>query len=147
MTADELAALHAACFTVPRPWTAREFATFLASPQVLLVAAPQGFALGRVISDEAELLTIAVDPAARRRGTGQALLSDLMALVTTRGAREMFLEVSRENDSAITLYRTMGFTEAGIRKAYYSDAGRPIDALVMRRELSAEDLVTTVFPM
>ena len=147
MTADELAAFHAACFTVPRPWTVQEFATFLASPQVLLVAAPQGFALGRVVSDEAELLTIAVDPAARRRGTGRALLSDLMTQATTRGAREMFLEVSRENDSAIALYRTMDFAEAGLRKAYYSDAGRPIDALIMRRELASADPVTPFFPI
>lgn len=146
MTAAELAALHAACFSVPRPWTAQEFATFLAMPQVLLTGAPQGFALGRVIFDEAELLTIAVDPAARRRGTGRALVSDLMAGATARGARAMFLEVSRENGAAIALYRASGFAEAGFRKAYYSDAGRPIDALVMRRDLSAVGPDSTVFP-
>lgn len=146
MTADDLAALHAACFTVPRPWTAEEFAALLSSPHILLVAAPQGFALGRVIAGEAELLTIAVHPAARRRGAGRALLSDMIARTARRGARAMFLEVSTENDSAIALYRAAGFTSSGRRKAYFSDGGRPVDALVMRLDIPSDPAAAPVFP-
>lgn len=137
MTAAELAALHAQCFTVPRPWSAAEFAAFLASPHVVLLTAPQGFALGRVIADEAELLTIAVAPDERRRGTGRALLAALLTAVAERGAKTIFLEVSVENESAIALYRSAGFADSGRRKAYYRDADRAIDALVLQRPVGS----------
>lgn len=138
MTADELAALHALSFTVPRPWTASEFESLLTSPQVALITAAQGFALGRVIADEAELLTIAVHPDARRKGTGRKLLSGLINQTAARGASALFLEVSARNDSAIALYRAAGFSEVGRRKAYYSDGAARIDALVMRLEIGAK---------
>lgn len=63
----ELAALHARCFTSPRPWLAREFAALLGHASIFLCHAPQGFLLGRVVVDEAELLTLAVTPEARRQ--------------------------------------------------------------------------------
>ena len=45
----------------------------------------------------------------------------------------MFLEVRVDNDAAITLYRSEGFTTLGRRKGYY-DHGR-VDAEVLRRAL------------
>ncbi len=146
MTADELAALHAACFTVPRPWTSAEFASLLASPTVVAITTTHGFALGRVTADEAELLTIAVHPDARRQGTGRKLLSDLIDRIAARGATALFLEVSAENDSAIALYRAAGFAEAGRREAYYSDGRRRIDALVLRLEIGTERGLVPDFP-
>ena len=137
MTADQLAALHALAFTVPRPWGAAEFTALLASPHVILVAEPDGFALGRVIADEAELLTIAVHPAARRRGVGRRLLTELIDQTASRGAGRMFLEVSAENDSAIALYLRAGFTQVALRKSYFTSGDRRIDALVLQRILGA----------
>lgn len=133
MTPETLAAIHAASFTFPRPWTAGEFADLLASPLVVLVSGPEGFTVGRVIADEAELLTIAVLPDARRKGIGRTLLSGLVAEVEARGALRLFLEVSVENDSAIALYRGAGFARIGLRRGYFSDAGRAVDALVMQK--------------
>ncbi|MDX5350628.1 MAG: GNAT family N-acetyltransferase, partial [Paracoccaceae bacterium] len=76
MTAAELAILHARCFSTPRPWTQAEFAGFLSDPLVfLLVESDAGFLLGRAVAGEAELLTLAVAPEARRRGLGQRLVS------------------------------------------------------------------------
>lgn len=135
MTPSALAALHAASFTMPRPWTVEEFAALLASPFVVLVTAPEGFALGRVVADEAEMLTIAVAPAARRAGIGRSLLSGLVTEVATRGAASLFLEVSVENDPAIALYRKAGFAETGRRRGYFSDGGRAVDALTMRLDI------------
>ena len=75
MTPEDLAALHARCFTIPRPWSAAEFAGFLADPLAfLLVEGDAGFLLGRAVAGEAELLTLAVAPEARRRGLGQRLV-------------------------------------------------------------------------
>lgn len=128
-----LAALHAAAFTVPRPWTAEELAALLAHPGAVLAAAEQGFALARVAADEAELLTIAVAPAARRRGLGRQLLARVLTAAAGRGARSVFLEVAADNAPARALYAMAGFAEAGRRRGYYGGA----DALVLRRPLAS----------
>ena len=66
MTPEDLAALHARCFDSPRPWSADEIASLLAGRGTFLLEAPHGFLMGRAIAGEAELLTVAVDPQARR---------------------------------------------------------------------------------
>lgn len=134
MTPAALAAIHAACFTVPRPWSAAELADLIASPSTLLAEASDGFALARVAADEAELLTIAVRPEARGRGLGSALLRDVLAAAAARGAGRMVLEVAADNAAALALYRREGFAECGRRKGYYAAPdGRRIDALIMAR--------------
>ena len=57
-----MAALHAACFAFPRPWSAAEFAALLADPLVFVQTLPGGFVMGRAVAGEAELLTVAVAP-------------------------------------------------------------------------------------
>ena len=134
MTPEALARLHAACFTVPRPWTAEEFAQVLAGPGVALVPRPEGFALGRIAAGEAELLTLAVDPARRRRGAGRALLAAFEARARAEGAAEAALEVAEGNAAARALYAGAGWREAGRRPGYYADGQ---DALVLRKALDA----------
>ena len=77
MAPEALAALHARAFAggVPRPWSAAEFAALVGEAATLIAARDGGFALGRVAGPEAELLTLAVDPDARRRGIGSALVA------------------------------------------------------------------------
>ena len=60
-----MAAIHAEAMAVPPPWGAPTFEGFLAFPGTVLAAEAEGFALGRVVADEAELLTLAVRPEAR----------------------------------------------------------------------------------
>lgn len=134
--ARDLADLHARCFTSPRPWSAEEFAALLADASVFLCHAPQGFLLGRVAADEAELLTLAVAPEARRQGTGRRLLDDFHAECRRRGAVTAFLEVAADNLPAIALYAAAGWHESGRRRGYYRrpDAA-PCDALILRRDL------------
>ncbi len=136
MTPDALAALHAAAFTDQRPWSAVEFTTLLASPHVYLIAQPKGFALGRVILDEVELLTIATAPDARRQGIGRTLLAAFEAKALNRGARMAHLEVAADNRAARALYAAAGWEDAGRRPAYYPrhDAP-PADALLMQKRL------------
>lgn len=127
-----LAAMHHACFTAPRPWSEAEIAGLLADPTVFLLEAPAGFLMGRAVAGEAELLTLAVDPAARRTGTGRALVARFLDEARARGGETAFLEVSAENDAAIALYDSAGFVTAGRRRGYYATSdGRRIDALVM----------------
>ena len=132
MTPDSLAALHAACFTSPRPWTAVEFADLLSNPFVFLLTEPGGFMMGRVIADEAEVLTIAVDPTLRQKGIGARLINRFLSESASRGAVSAFLEVAEGNTGARALYARSGFTESGRRRGYYHHPdGSPDDALVM----------------
>jgi len=95
--------------------------------------APAAFVLARAAADEAEILTLAVLPAAQRQGLAQNLLQAAMATARSRGAATMFLEVSPQNTPALTLYTQSGFTQVGRRPRYYPGGG---DALVLRRTLS-----------
>ena len=136
MTPDALASLHALCFETPRPWAADEFASLLASKGVFLHSTDAGFALGREIVGEVELLTLAVDPTYQRQGNGRILLTGFETEAIQRGAREAFLEVSQVNVAARALYHSAGYTESGRRAAYYSPPSGPkIAAIVMRKPL------------
>jgi ribosomal-protein-alanine N-acetyltransferase len=133
VTPAELSAIHAACFTTPRPWTEAEFAGYLTNRHVFLLEEEGGFLLGRVIADEAELLTIAVAPVARRAGIGRRLVRGFLAEAARRGAVTAFLEVADTNAPAIALYRAAGFAASGRRKGYYTlPEGGAVDAIVMQ---------------
>lgn len=133
---EELARLHARCFTTPRPWNSAEFADLIASPLCFLCCRAGGFVLGRAIAGEAELLTIAVAPEARRGGIGRALMADFAAAARARAAETAFLEVAQDNAAARALYEADGWQAAGKRRGYYhTPDGRAIDAVVMCRPL------------
>ncbi|MDU8928785.1 GNAT family N-acetyltransferase [Alisedimentitalea sp. MJ-SS2] len=138
MTPEDLAILHALAFTRQRPWTAEEFTSLLDSPHVFLCIGPHSFALGRAVAGEAELLTLATDPAHQRKGLGRARLTDFLNQATHMGATEAFLEVDQRNDTAVALYKHAGFTIIATRPAYYTlRDGTRADALVMVRPLPA----------
>ena len=137
MTPGALAALHAAAFADARPWSAREFQDLLASPHVFLCPETNGFALGRVIADEAELLTLAVHPAKRRDGLGHHLLTAFENTARVRGAIRAFLEVAADNNAAIGLYSKAGYTLSGRRPGYYAKTdGSRVDACLMDKLLT-----------
>lgn len=130
MTPEALAALHAECFDdAPRPWSAQEFAALLDGPGVFLLTRPAAFLLGRCIADEAELLTLAVAPKARRKGLGRALTQGFAETARHRGAASGFLEVAANNPAAQALYRGLNWQKAGQRPNYYG-AGK--HALILR---------------
>ena len=80
---------------------------------------------------EAEIHTIGIDPAHRRRGIGRSLLRGLLAVADAAGAA-VFLEVRTDNEPARALYEAEGFTVVGLRRRYYRPSGA--DAHTMRRE-------------
>jgi ribosomal-protein-alanine N-acetyltransferase len=127
-----LAALHAACF--PDPWNAAAISALLVAPDSFAYAHEDGFVLARAAGGEAEILTLAVAPAARGQGLGRRLLHAAVARARELGAETMFLEVGTENPAALALYARLGFTKVGTRKGYY----RGGDALVLRLPLVGE---------
>ena len=88
--------------------------------------------LARVAADEAEVLTLAVDPAVQRHGFGRALLGQALATARQRGASAIFLEVASGNGPGRALYAAAGFVTVGHRRGYYPGGG---DALVLQRPL------------
>lgn len=79
---------------------------------------PRGFAIWRTISDESELLLIAVHPDAQGQGIGHALVEDFLVGAGREGAARLHLEV-RDGNPAGRLYESFGFEQAGRRRAYY----------------------------
>jgi ribosomal-protein-alanine N-acetyltransferase len=130
-----LAALHAVAFAPPDAWGADALSLMLGLEGGYgFMVENLGFILARAVAGEAEVLTLAVAPAARRSGVGRALLEAALAQAFGKGVHEMFLEVSRNNTAALALYLSADFTEVGLRRRYYTDGS---DALVLRRNLSA----------
>jgi len=139
------ARIHAQSF--PHPWSAEEFEALLAGRDVIAHWAslgsfwragrtPVGFILSRRAADQAEILTIAVTPKARKRGIGAALLATHLPTLAAVGVKSLFLEVEAGNTAAIRLYQNFGFRQVGERKAYYRTAdGSRATALVLRRDL------------
>ena len=81
-----------------------------------------GFLVVRQIApDEREILNLAVDPSARRRGVARKLLETEMRRMKT----QWFLEVRASNSSAIELYERAGFRMAGRRESYYNNPAEP----------------------
>jgi ribosomal-protein-alanine N-acetyltransferase len=97
----------------------------------------RGFVLSRAAADEAEILTIAVDPALRKGGVGRDLLRAHLGQAAAAGARRLFLEVDADNAAALALYARFQFVKVGERKGYYKRPdGKAATALVMRRDLN-----------
>lgn len=141
---DRAARLHHEAF-VPmgeRGWTRQDLAGLLASPGCVGFLLTEstfdiGMAICRVVADEAELLTVAVDPGHRRRGAARRLLDAVVAHARGGGARSLFLEVGADNPGARTLYDSLGFGIVGRRPGYYERTGRPdADAFIMRLTLN-----------
>jgi ribosomal-protein-alanine N-acetyltransferase len=130
-----MAALHAACFELPPPWSAQELAVTQEGRFSFTLERPGGFLMGQVVAGEAELLTLAVDPHARRQGIGRALVAAFLAEAKARGGESAFLDVAEGNAAARALYLAMGFAETGRRRGYYRGAGRAEDAILMGRAL------------
>jgi ribosomal-protein-alanine N-acetyltransferase len=85
--------------------------------------------LGRKPPFEYEVHTIGVDPAYQGQGIGRRLLDKLLQFAD---GGVVYLEVRTDNEAAIALYRSVGFTQVGLRRRYYRVSGA--DAYTMRRD-------------
>jgi [ribosomal protein S18]-alanine N-acetyltransferase len=136
--AQRCAELEAQLFDGDDPWPAAAFTRELASAHNRYVGARIGETLvgyagisrlGRRPPFEYEVHTIGVDPAYQGQGIGRRLLNGLLDFADG-GA--VYLEVRTDNEAAIALYHSAGFTQIGLRRRYYRVSGA--DAYTMRRE-------------
>ncbi len=139
--AARVSVLHATSFA--HGWDQPEVARMLADPAILSDGVfsgqsrlPCGFVMSRMAADEAEILTICIDPAQRGRGLGHLLLERHLSNLVRRGIAMLFLEVEDNNAAALALYRAFGFVKVGERPGYYPkpDGTRAL-ALILRRDL------------
>lgn len=137
--AELLSEIHGECFS--QAWSEKEFGRLMNSPGTSAIVdsiqnAPAGFVLFRKAADEAEIITLCVRPALRRRGRAKALVQHLAALLTKDGIKSLFIEVAVSNEAALALYQSCGFVKSGLRKSYYDlGNGAREDALIMRKGL------------
>ncbi len=130
-----VAELERNCFSMP--WSERSIAGELVNPLALwLVAVEDGKLVGYIgsqaVMDEADVMNVAVDMNYRRRGIGEALVKELVALLKKSGIRCLTLEVRAGNEPAVTLYEKLGFVQVGRRPGYYQKPKE--DALILRKE-------------
>lgn len=115
-------------------WTRSQCAGILPMDGVKLMLARDGpeivgFSLYRTISDDAELLLLAVAPESQRLGTGRRLLRHFIDDAKKNGAGRIHLEV-RDGNPAIRLYEAAGFVQSNRRRNYYHGrSGERFDAL------------------
>jgi len=137
-----LYALDQACFAPGISWSRAELQYFVKYPGNIALAAEDdqstltGFAIGGMHRRRGKvlgrLITIDVNPSLRRRGIGQALLSEIQGRLLHAGAAALLLEVAVDNLVAQRFYEKYGFVRTGRIPGYY--LGR-IDALVMEKQL------------
>jgi [ribosomal protein S18]-alanine N-acetyltransferase len=91
-----------------------------------------GYSLGVPTPDRRSgwLLALAVVPDQRGRGWGRRLTLASLCLLRSMGVAEVFLTVEPRNRTAMTLYRGIGFSVAGLHHNYLGDGE---DRVVMAR--------------
>lgn len=118
----------------------QNYDSFVAHPPKTKKSKPLGFVLARRIADEAEIITIAISPDARRKGIASQLMRSVIRKLQYDRTSKLFLEVDEANSAAVAMYKALGFVQVGKREGYYSskkqDAAKKSTALVMQLELS-----------
>ena len=132
--AGVMAAIHRAAFPATEAWSRDVMLLQLGMPATFgLVCSRSGMILGRVAEDEAEILTLAVDPGQRRRGIGSALLGAAMLRAASLGAVSHVSGSRGEQRRGARPVRDARLYPAGLRRHYYTDG---TDALILRCTLS-----------
>lgn len=131
-----MAALHAAGFD--KGWPEGDMILHVQDDITVGIGNPlSGFLIIRPAEDQAELLTITTEPAARGQGLGKKLLIAGEQAAALQDINILFLEVAEDNDPAIALYRSCGYEAFGRRPAYYRRANGRVAALTFRKKLDA----------
>lgn len=111
--AAKVASLEAEIFS--QPWSENAFWDSLCLPDtIFLVAEESGVIQGYIgmylAADEGEITNVAVDPACRRRGIGEGLLTEMKKRAADHKIARIVLEVRVSNEGAIRLYEKQGFS-------------------------------------
>ena len=126
---EKLSNLHKKCFP-NRPWSADDFRD-LKNSGCEIIMSENGFIVYRIVVDEAEIITIGVNPEKRRQGIASAMIGIIEKNLKNQGVKKIFLEVALNNKPAKKLYENMGFKVVGSRPKYYDG----VDAILMAKDI------------
>lgn len=91
-----------------------------------------GFIGMKYVLDEADIMNIVTKKDKRNLGIGYSLLNELINTAKEKGIKKITLEVNEANNSAIHLYKKLGFKEIAVREKYYDNN---YNALIMQLSL------------
>ena len=111
---DKLSNLHQKCFP-NKPWSADDFRELKQSGCEIIMS-ENGFIVYRIVLDEAEIITIGVNPEKRRQGIASAMIGIIEKTIKNQGVNKIFLEVAANNIAGQKLYENCGFKVVGSRK-------------------------------
>lgn len=94
-----------------------------------------GYGLLSIAVTDAHVLNLCVGPRYRRKRVASRLLTRLLECGRDEGAATLMLEVRVSNQTALELYRHMGFDCVGRRKRYYPAVDGREDALLLSRAI------------
>ena len=113
---NELSNLHKKCFP-NKPWSADDFRDLKQSGCEIIMS-QNGFIVYRIVLDEAEIITIGVNPEMRRQGIASAMIGIIEKTIKNQGVKKIFLEVASNNTPGQKLYENCGFIQVGLRPKY-----------------------------
>ncbi len=90
-----------------------------------------GYFYAQNIVGEVTLLNIAVAPEVQGKGYGKALMNAFLDVCRQQRAEEVWLEVRASNQTALSIYRKVGFNEVDRRVNYYPTTSGREDAVIM----------------
>lgn len=129
-----MADIHAASFDTG--WDALEMSVHCTKDLCLGLGEPlSAFIICSVAADQAEILTLATRPEARRSGLGRMLLVETVTALRDKQVTELFLEVAEDNLAARELYKGAGFSAIGRRPGYYRRPQGRMAAITFSKKL------------
>ncbi len=147
LTGDDAAAmaeLHGAAFPASEAWSVSAFSDMMrqSSTQaegIFANAELQTLLLVQFVAGEAEILTLATAPDARRRGLAQQALDGMEKKLAPLGLTKWLLDVAADNTGARAFYDKLGFQVDGRRAKYYKRLeGTPVDAILMSKPVGGQ---------
>ena len=91
--------------------------------------------------DELHLLNITVSPKLRKLGLGKRIMTAIEGVSAQQKIPRIILEVRPSNLAALSLYKSLGYEQIGLRKGYYPqspETGAREDAIVMAKSIKLE---------
>lgn len=142
----QIAELEKLCFS--DPWSENSIASELNNRLSFWMAAVEdgqvvGYVGSQTVLDETDMMNIAVHPDYRKQGIATSLILGLIDALEHRGSHSLMLEVRASNETALSLYRKLGFAKVGRRKNYYRNPRE--DALILRKEWDYDHTGSGVF--
>lgn len=98
---------------------------------------PVGQILFRYLKFEAEILTISVLPEYRGQGIARKMVNETFSFLKEKKVQDIYLEVRKSNEAAVSLYNFFGGKVVGERPGYYENVdGSREDAYVFQLSLN-----------